>query len=189
MSVIAKLLIRSVTGFGTGQLVELGCVCENDLMGAYASTHEDKLFTQYSPWGEMKLCQPAGFSLGAPTDEFAQGAAFYVMALSKDEVEEAAFAGAYAACPARCLSLTDFGDGQAKRVEFRNEGPAADHRGVDRLNWKMSVDNPAATGQFKPGAPYWIALYPAARFDRDAAIRAAHGYPEPEKVETPEPVA
>ena len=38
----------------------------------------------------------------------------------------------------------------------------------------MSVDNPGATNQFKPGTPYWIALYPAINFDRDGAIAAAH---------------
>jgi hypothetical protein len=176
MSVIAKLLIRSISQFGTGELVELGCICENDLMAAYATTDEDKLFTKYSPWGEMKLNQPAGYSLGSVGDEFKQGDGFYVMALADKEAEDTTFPGSYAVCPATCASITDFGDGQAKRVEFRNSGPADDHRGVDRLNWKMSVDNPGATNQFKPGTNYWIALYPAAKFDRDATIRAAHGH-------------
>lgn len=184
MSVIAKLSIRSITAFGTGQHVKLACVATNDVMAAYAVTEEDKLFTKYSPWGEMKLNQPAGYSLGQAGDEFKQGDVFYVMALAAKEVDDTTFPGSYAVCPAICASLTDFGDGQAKRVEFRNGGSASDHRGVDRLNWKMSVDNPAATGQFKPGTEYWIALYPAAKFDRDATIRAAHGHPVKEEVST-----
>lgn len=176
MSVIAKLLIRGVTPFGTGQLIELGCVCENDLMAAYATTEEDKLFTKYSPWGEMKLSQPAGYALGSPGDEFGPGAAFYAMVLSDAEApEDRKFPGAYAWCPAKVV-ITDFGDGMAKRLEFINSGANEHHRAVDRLNWKMSVDNPAATDQLKAGSGYWIALYPAPRFDRDSAIRMAHGH-------------
>jgi hypothetical protein len=195
MSVIAKLSIRSITPFGTGQLVELGCVCENDLMAAYATSEEDKLFTRYSPWGEIKLCQPAGFALGEEPDEFKPGSAFYAMILSVGEIEkprtpkpayagsnyirdeDKAFPGSYVSCPAVCVSITDFGDGQAKTVSFRNGGPHEDHYGVDRLNWKMAVDNPGATNQLKPGKPYWIVLYPASAFDRNAAIAAAHGAP------------
>lgn len=179
MSVIAKVTIRSITAFGTGQLVELGCVAENDIMAAYAKSEEDRLFTKYSPWGEIKLCQPAGYGLGSAPEEFKDGTAFYVMLLAADEVDEfnMQFSGAFAKCPARCVAITDFGDGQAKRLEFRNEGAHDQHRGVDRLNWKMSVDNPGATNQVKAGASYWVALYPAAKFDRDAAIRAAHGHP------------
>lgn len=181
MSVIAKVTIRAITAFGTGQLVELGCVAENDMMAAYAKSEEDRLFTKYSPWGEIKLCQPSGYGLGYAPEEFKDGTPFYVMLLAKDEVEDTKFADAYAKCPARCVSITDFGDGQAKRLEFRNEGAHDDHRGVDRLNWKMSVDNPAATNQVKAGASYWIAFYPAPTFDRDSAIRAAHGHPAPEE--------
>lgn len=180
MSVIAKVTIRAITAFGTGQLFELGCVAENDMMAAYAKSEEDRLFTKYSPWGEIKLCQPAGYALGYGPDEFKQGDAFYVMLLSAEEADDTKFSGAYAKCPARCASVTDFGDGQAKRLEFRNEGAHDDHRGVDKLNWKMSVDNPAATNQVKAGALYWIALYPAPTFDRDSAIRAAHGHGLPE---------
>lgn len=186
MSVIAKMTIRAVTAFGTGQLVELGCVCDNDLMAAHATSEEDKLFTQYSPWGEMKLCQPAGSALGQPGDEFGPGAAFYVMVLSEDEhpakegdedrFEAVQFPGSYASCPAILDNIVDYGDHQARRLEFRNGGANTDHRGVDRLNWKMSVDNPAVFAQMKPKARYWIALYPAPRFSRDTAIAAAHGH-------------
>ena len=178
MSVIAKLSIRGVTPFGTGQLVELACVCENDLMAAYATSEEDKLFTKYSPWGEMKVSQPNGASLGRPGDEFSQGSAFYVMVLSDAEAPaDRKFAGAYAWCPAK-ITITDFGDGQAKRLEFCNKGANEDHKGVDRLTWKMSVDNPAATDQIKAGSGYWVVFYPISHYDRDKAIRAAHGHLE-----------
>lgn len=66
----------------------------------------------------------------------------------------------------------------AKTVEFVDHDQRR-RRGIDRLNWKMAVDNPGATNQFKPGASdYWIVLYPESSFDRDAAIRAAHGHDE-----------
>ena len=176
MSVIAKLSIRGVTPFGTGQLVELACVCENDLMTAYATSEEDKLFTKYSPWGEMKVSQPNGFSLGRPGDVFGEGSAFYVMVLSDAEApEDRIFAGANAWCPVK-ITVTDFGDGQAKRLEFCNSGANEHHKGVDRLNWKMSVDNPAATDQIKAGSGYWVVFYPVASHDRNGAIRAAHGH-------------
>lgn len=176
MSVIAKLNIRASVAFGTGNLIELGCVCENDLMTAYATSEEDKLFSQYSPWGEMKLSQPAGFSLGSAPDPVGGAKAFYVMMLADSEVEGGKFHGAVAFCRAR-LSLTDFGDGRDKIVEFHNDGDKADNLAVDRLFWKMSVNNPGALNQFKPGPGYWLAMYPADKFDRDDAIRAAHGHP------------
>lgn len=176
MSVIAKLSIRSITAFHTGQLVELGCVCANDLMTAYAESDEDKLFTKYSPWGEMKLCQPAGYALGNAGDEFVQGTVLYAVILRPDEVDGQTFDGAYGVCPIKVANITDFGDGQAKKIEFQSSGDNALFRGVDRLNWKMSVDNPGATDQLLAGkGGYMLALYPEARYDRNAAIRAAHG--------------
>lgn len=172
MSVIAKLSVSKVTEFGTGRLVELHCVATNDVMAAYAGSEEDKLFTKYSPNGEIKLNQGPDACLGK------QGDVFYVMVLHARELsEEKSFAGAYACCPLRVNAVTDYG-GNSKRVEMRN---VAKGRGVDGLSWNMSIDNPPASDQLKPGCDdYWVAFYPADRFDRDQAIRAAHGYPEPE---------
>lgn len=180
MSVIAKLSIRQIKPFGMGQAVELGCVCANDLMTAYAESEEDKLFTKYSPWGEMTINQPGGFVLGKVGD------VFYAMVIREGEPMPedqgrfggGKFPGSVAHASAACRSMLDMGDNQAKTVEF------VDHlkdqaNGIDRLAWKMSVDNPGATNQFKPGATdYWIALYPEASFDRDQAIAAAHGHVE-----------
>lgn len=196
MSVIAKMLVRGQTNFGTGQLFELGCVCENDLMAAYAGSEEDRLFTKYSPSGEMKIHQPASFCLSntyEPMPDVDPGVgetqagpkAYYVMALAEAEHEyvedprcnswdDKNFPGSAAWTFVTCHSLTQFG-GDTARVEFRGGGGTRG-RGVEKLNWRMSVDNPAASNQFKPGTSYWIALYDAAKFNRDAAIRAAHGH-------------
>lgn len=175
MSVIAKMIIRSVHEFGSGCLVEMGCICDNDLMTAYAESHEDKLFTKYSPWGEVKLHQPSGFQLGVV------GEAFYVMITHEDEADDKSFPGAFACAPMVVLSVTDFGDNQAKRLDmadetWRKESP---RRGVDSFNWKMSVDNPAVFKQLHAGErDYFVAFYPATSFDRDASIKAAHGLTE-----------
>lgn len=194
MSVIAKLMVRGVVPFGAGgKLIELSCVCDNDLMAAYATTEEDKLFTKYSPWGEMRLHQPDGWSLAPhsydPSDGMTVPPAFYVMAINESEhdlVEEAGhafepsanFPGASVWAMGVCYSVTDFGG--TKQVQFQaNNGGSVKGRAFEKLNWRMSVDNPAASGQFKPGERYFIVLYPAERFSRDQAIRAAHTGEQP----------
>jgi len=178
MSVIAKLSIRNIAEFGTGSLVELECYCSNDMMAAYAETEENRLFTKYSPWGSMKLNLSSGWSLGEVGD------IFYVMMLNKDEIEperltapstgfsnSGVFPSASIYTKTLCYSLTSFG-GDSKNVEFRTA--TGEGRGVDKLNCKMAVDNPGATDQFRPGEVCWLAFYPEKKFDRDAAIRAAH---------------
>lgn len=174
MSVIAKLSIRAISAFGHGTLTEFGCVCANDLMAMYAGSEEDKLFTTASPWGEAKLSGQG--ALGSAADGFGDGATFYFMVLWPDEAPAEpekfnAFNGATLAFKGRCNSLLDLG--YSKTVEFTAERQA--DRGIDRFAWKMMVDNPGAYNQFKPGTECWIALYPVSSFDRDGAIRAAHG--------------
>lgn len=171
MSVIAKMIVRNVSDFGSARLVEMSCICDNDLMTTYAESHEDKLFTKYSPWGEIKLHQPAGWQIGEPNQ------AFYVMILHADEVSNKSFPGAYAYSSLAVASITDFGDEQAKRLEMtENQWNKDDRKGVDGFNWKMSVDNPAVFAQLKAGKrDYFVAFYPASSFDRDASIKAAHG--------------
>lgn len=175
MSVIAKLYVTKITQFGTGRLLDLNCIASNETMVMYADkAHEDRLFTQASPWGEMKLNQPAMYAIG---DRDAQ---FYVVALRDAEAQAAlrdppgaSFPGAYGFCKARCNSLTDFG-GTSKQVEFYNVGRTEK---VDSLNWKMTVDNPGAHKQFAPGTDdWWIAFYPASDFTVDQALAAAHGH-------------
>lgn len=174
MAVIAKLIARNIHDFGSGRLVELGCICDNDLMAAYAQSEDDKLFTKYSPWGEMKLHQPNGYSL-------TEGEAYYVVILRSDEAPENGYmspmhGGPSVAHPARIVSITDFGDNQAKRVEICDGCRKVSGHGAQNFNWKMSVDNPPAVSQMVPGIDdYWVVFYPAARFDRDKAIHAALG--------------
>jgi hypothetical protein len=194
MSVIAKLQVRGVTDFGMGKLIELSCVCENDLMAAYAKAEEDRLFTKYSPWGEMKVSQPEGWALTpfawTAGDPLAPPPSFYVMALHADEHDhvegqiawhtpDVNFPGCSAWAYGTCYSVTDFGG--TRHVEFRaNSGGKITGRAIERLNWKMSVDNPGASNQFKPGDGYYFVLYDASKFDMHQAIRAAHGHPAPE---------
>lgn len=176
MSVIAKMNITKTSPFATGQHVELGCVCSNDLMAAYAESEEDKLFTKYSPWGEMHVFQPSGFALGTAGDHDTgtPADAFYVMVLFGGEAEDRPCEGAYAICQAVCYSRTEFG-GDSVRVEFRDRAAKTDRtKGIDKLNWRMSVDNPGASNQFKAGEECLIAFFPASKFDRDTAIAAAH---------------
>lgn len=180
MSVIAKFAVRGVSHFGTGQAVDLSCWCENDLMAAYATDEQDKLFTKYSPWGEMRVNTLEHFPLGKAGDEFGPASAFYVMCLSADEAgeiadaETRAFPGATTFLKAECKSLLHLA-GDERVVEFRLSGKQP-HRGVEGFAWKMAVNNPGATDQMKPGGVYWIAFYDTDRFDRNAAIRAAHGH-------------
>lgn len=171
MSVIAKMQIKNISDFAHGRLVELTCVCENDLMAAYADSEEDRLFTKYSPWGEVKVNQPTNYVLGQSGDKF------YVMLGRAEEISDFGFRRAVAFCPARIVSLTDFGDGYARRVEICDGHRKAKAEGIDSFNWKMSVDNPPATAQFKPSVDdYWVAFYPAKDgLDRNAAISAFHG--------------
>lgn len=165
MSVIAKMNVSAVRDFGSGSLIELSCVCSNDLMAAYAESEEDKLFTKYSPWGDARVHLVAGAKLPMHGDQF------YVMVLSPDEAgEEPHPKAAYTSTVA--LSLTDRGEGQAKQVVFSGGKGGV----VTALHWSMSVDNPGATDQFIPGLPgYSVGFYPAIAFDRDEAIAAAHG--------------
>lgn len=112
MSVIAKMNISQVSEFGHAKLIEMTCVCTNDLMAAYAESEEDKLFTKYSPWGEIKLHQPNGYCIGDSQDQV------YVMILRDHEVDDKSFPKSLAFSKARIVSLTDFGDNSAKKVEI-----------------------------------------------------------------------
>lgn len=175
MSVIAKLYVQENRNYGAGSLTQMNCVCENDMMAAYAGSEEDKLFTQYSPQGDVKIHHDAGW---VPIGE--QGDKFYFMILSDDEVEDATFPSAIAYRKLMVHSVTDFGF-DSRRLDMREAGnPEGDWPGkrISRFSWTMTVDNPALMngGFFKAGsAKYWLAIYPASDFTRDTAIAAAHG--------------
>lgn len=189
MSVIAKLMVRNAVDFGTGSFIELGCLCDNDLMAAYAESEGDRLFTKYSPWGEMRLHQRSGWAVFTKDEQHVadpsiKPAAFYVMLLDLDEVaDEAQLKKASTYLKVGCHSKTKYA-GEGSRVElresFQKEENAYGRRDlvVQKLSWKMQVDNPPAEERFVPGREYWLAFYDARVFDRDGTIRSAHGHPE-----------
>lgn len=177
MSVIAKMSIRSVIPFGVGRALDLACVAANDMMAGFAEgkDQEDRLFSKASPSGDMRLHQPSNFCLGRATSDLGDAPdTFYVVVLFGDEANGRPCKGAYAVAEARCVSTTDFG-GTSVMVEFRSAYNKTDRTvGVDGLHWKMTVDNPGAQVQFKPGTDCLIAFFPANKFTRDTAIAAAH---------------
>ena len=172
MSVIAKLNLAAVRPFGQGSLLELGCVCQNDLMAMYAESDEDKLFTNASPWGEAKL----SLSLPVESNPASVGSQFYAMLVHKDEPGFTTEpAGAFLVCPARISSVEDFG-GTSKRVHITSAWKVPDGLALRNFSWSMSIDNPGASDQLKPGTDGWLfSLYPAGEFDKRTAIDAAHG--------------
>lgn len=185
MAVIAKLMVRRVVNFGTGNFVELGCVCDNDLMAAYATTEEDKLFSRYSPWGEVRLNQRAGWGVFTHEEDVhvvepnKGPRAFYVMLLTENEVYSETFPKASAFIKMNCYSKSQFA-GDGSRVELREVygwHETSDSRSrinvIEKMSWKMHVDNPPAEAGFIPGTNYWVAFYDAAVFDRDRTISMA----------------
>lgn len=172
MSVIAKLNLAAVRPFGNGSLYELGCVCQNDLMAMYADSDEDKLFTNASPWGEARI----NTSLPAAAAHPAQGSQFYAMLVHKDEPGFTTQPkGAFLVCPARISHVEDFG-GTTKRVHICSTYDVPKDLALRNFSWSMSIDNPGASDQLKPGSDGWLfSLYPAGDFDKRTAIDAAHG--------------
>jgi hypothetical protein len=161
-AVIAKLQITSSRSFGSGCLTVLNCICENDLMAAYAESEEDRLFTKYSPWGEAHLgaCLATGVEISS-----LDGRRFYVVTVNGQQPCR----GAAKVVACRVVAITDFGDNQAKRVEV-----ASEYAEKTALNWKMSIDNPPAVAFFEPGkGGYRVAFYDADEFTRDTALADA----------------
>lgn len=174
MSIIAKMIVHSARDFGSGALVELGCICENDLMAAYATSHEDKLFTKYSPWGEARMHLPQSARMPLEQD------AYYLVVLRRDERYEGHIMHGSAdfIVEARLAGITDRGEGVAKALEFvgyQNKDDTDLGRHPTSFNWRMNVDNPGATDQLIAGKDgYLIGFYPVAKFTYYEAISAAH---------------
>jgi hypothetical protein len=169
MPVIAKMQLNGVLNFGSGSVSKLSCVCENDLMAAYAKADEDKLFTRYSPWGEMKL----GHSLRS----FKDGQKFYVVALkskSRPKCEKAAHVH-----PARVHVVEDYGSSKQVQLSYdgynKNAYTSVDYEHPGELHWRMTIDNPPAVEFFTPGEnDYWVAFYPDDKFTQHEALVDAH---------------
>lgn len=175
MSVIAKVQLNGVLDFSSGPLAKLSCVCENDLMASYAKANEDRLFTKYSPWGEMKVGY--GFKDKNGSLKFPIGHKFYVVVVRGAEKPECE--GAEHVHPARCHVIHDFGT--TKQVEVSYDGwsnsvmnpKPEDHPG--EFHWRMSIDNPPAVEFFEPGkSGYWVAFYDAEKFNIPSALADAH---------------
>jgi hypothetical protein len=165
MSVIAKMEIEDCKSFGkTGWLTRLKCVCENDLMAAYAEANEDRLFTRYSPWGDCQLgaCLVSGVDVAT-----LKGRKFYMVTLREEQPPKCA--GASITLKARCVEVARTGK-DSNRVEVASA--YCEDRG---LNWRMSIDNPPAVAFFEPGeSDYFVAFYDAERFTMDEALADAH---------------
>lgn len=176
MSVIAKLYVQTARNYGAGSLSQLHCVAENDMMAAYADSEEDRLFTRYSPSGDVKLHHDSGW---APFDQ--DGEKFYFLILNAEEAGNRQFPGAVAYRALQVFSLTDFGH-DAKRLEMREHAAPTStdfrERRIGKFSWQMTIDNPGLmdSGFLEPGrSDYWLVIYPAGEFTRDKAIAAAHG--------------
>jgi hypothetical protein len=175
-AIISKMQIKTQRDFGkSGTLATLECVCENDTMAAYAGAEEDRCFTKYSPFGQAQV----GTALGFGSVPLIPGKSLYVIVTRRDDgflfpaAQLVQWDPARRYIDARCISITDFGDGQAKVVEV-----AQSYNGEKiGLNMKTAIDNPPAVDFFKPGADnYRVAFYDADQFSRDTALAdALHG--------------
>lgn len=179
MSVIAKLQLNGTLDFGTGSLSKLSCVCENDLMAAYAKSNEDRLFTKYSPWGEMRIGY--GFKDKFGLRKFAEGHKFYAIALRSSKKPPCP--GAEHVHPARCHVIHDFGTTKQIEVSYDGWSQSAQNPKPDthpgEFHWRMSIDNPPAVAFFEPGkSDYWIAFYDAELWSIETALGDAHTFPE-----------
>jgi hypothetical protein len=169
MSVIAKMNILACRAFGTGQLVELGCVCENDLMAMHTPSNEDVTFSKASPSGDARL--------HVASDVVFRSHEQLYLIFARAEAAPA-FDDAIIVVPARCVSITDYG-GTSKRVEIASryryhKDPKAHPLEPDAFNMVIQIDNPAASLQFEPGEhDYWVGIYRCIDHSMSDAIRLA----------------
>ena len=173
MSVIAKMRVfPEPRAFGRRKLVELQCVCADELMpgcSPAAKGHENLSFQNASPSGDAKL--------QFETDTaFRREEELYLIFVRDREAP--AFEGSIAKVEARCIAVTDYG-GTSKRVEVSNVYRyGADPLGpefVTSFSLVMSIDNPHASVQFEPGkGGYWIGIYRASDMTMTEALALAH---------------
>lgn len=176
MSVIAKMKLDGTLDFSGSPLSKLSCVCENDLMAAYAKADEDKVFTKYSPWGEMKIA--SGFRDKKGNTQFWPGQKFYVVALKSATRPICAKAAHVHPCGTRVVH--DFGS--SKQVELAHDARTAGSAPSDSMaehpgefHWRMTIDNPPAVEFFEPGkGGYWVAFYDDTKFTMQEALADAH---------------
>jgi hypothetical protein len=161
-AIISKMRVATYRDFGsTGSVYKFDCICENDLMAAYAGGEENRCFTKYSPWGEAII---GGSIFSGPVEQFPGKEVYVVVTRRGDDFK---CKGALAVIEARCHSMLDLGDAQAKVVEVC-QSYCGEKRG---FNMKTAIDNPPAVEFFEPGKDdYRVALYDASLFNRDTSL-------------------
>ena len=152
MSVIAKMNISSIRGFGWSNLVKLSCVYEND--GLNGAGYEDRRFTKATPWGEGDISTPQ-------VRGFEEGKAVYLVFNKADDLNDL-----YRPLPDALLSL--FVTAKriepwpgSKQVEFATARKHNPKEGTDSVSLRLAIDNPAASGQFEEGGTYYLSVYSA----------------------------
>ena len=180
MSVVAKMRANQKPRlFPEVQQVDLDCVCDDRLFTINTPVpgrvSENQTFSQASPQGNCRFQLPTSEPVGMDED-------FYL--IFQEGIECPPMEGALVVSKVRCMSVTDFG-GTSKQVDvcsvYRDydhqaRQPAADAH--PRQTWsfhlRMSIDNPAASIQFRPGdTTYWLGIYRARDFDLPAALADA----------------
>ena len=173
MSVIAKLYAQGTTPMGSNMLLALTCVCENELMAGKTPSNEDILFSQYSPSGEARLILAGGGEHGVLA-----GDQFYF--IFQKSAEQPNLDGAFGASRMNVQSITDFG-GTSKQVQLVSENRTAPDPSwtIQNVNFKIMIDNPRASDQFKAGeSGWWLTVYKATSVTMHEVIAMAHAVKE-----------
>lgn len=186
MAVIAKMNVNLDKEFPVGvHELSLSCVCENGLMAHYAPENEDAVFTKYSPSGNCKVQVGAGVTL--PTKvETPHGTAHGQVYVLFHELEDVpSFEGCLFAALVRCGHVDDWGTskkvflGTAAKLWVDNryiELPETNipaNKLTKSFEYDITIDNPAASVQYKPLGLYWVSFYDAATTPMDEALKLA----------------
>ena len=170
MTVIAKMNVASEPrDYGQNQLVELSCVCDNELMVIHTPENENHTFCQASPSGDARITLSKNVELRSSEELYL---------IFEKSTDTPIFEDAIAVVDARCASITDYG-GVSRRVEiaatYRYHKDAKKHpRQVEQFNLRMMIDNPLASIQFEAGQEgYWIGIYRASEMTMREALTKA----------------
>lgn len=182
MAVIAKMNINTDKEFPVGiHELSLTCVCENGLMAHYSPENEDAVFTKYSPGGNCKVQVGAGVAL---PDKVENGhGQVYVLFHELDDVPS--FDGCLFAALARCGHVDDWGTSKkvflGTAAELWEDGrkialpeiniPA--NKLTKTFEYDITIDNPAASVQYKPLGLYWVTFYDASKLTMGEALKLA----------------
>lgn len=188
MAVIAKMNVSSVKPFPQGAVeLFMQCVCENGLMAHYAPENEDAVFTKYSPTGSCKVTLDAGRDVPEKVESAGQG---QVYVLFHDVEDVPAFDDCLFGMLARCAHVDDYGT--SKRVFLGAAAPLWDQDGRKLIplpdsiipenrvatkgsgfSYEITIDNPAASIQYRPLSLYWVSFYDASKLTMSEALSLA----------------